>query len=1403
MEPGANIAELTEADYLPLNETVRAAAALVAEYEARNGLMEYTWPLDFDRANSSTNSTTGPFSKRAATATSYWYANISPKGKSPFHPKASSYVVYKNAITDCGAKGDGLADDTKAIQDCIAAQGRCGGDSLKCASTSVMPLVLYFPPGNYLISSTIEMYFQTLLIGDPTNRPRLIAAKSFGGLGVLSSDKYIKGGGGKSWYINQSNFFRQVRNFIIDIRNTPDNPKTDPETPPPGPAALHWQVAQATSLQNIDIYMREGSRGHVGIFMENGSGGLISGLTFFGGYIGLRAGNQQFTIKNLKFDKCRTAISAIWDWTFLWTNLKITGSDIGIDLINTDLKTQAKPMQTFAYLLVDSAISAKTGIRSQPFMANDGYAQLTLDNVDFAGSGTAIQQTSGAAILPGAPKIDSWIWGVVASKQSPTGRLVRGEAANPVRVKPAGLLGGPNGGYFDRPRPQYEDVPASSFRNALSNGCKGDGVADDTECLRKLFKEPGHVFLPAGAYRVTDTVNIWPGLKIVGEAWSAIVASGDKFKDMTKPHVMIKVGDKGETGDVEISDILFAAEGPVAGAVLVEWNIRASKPGSAGMWDSHFWVGGNAGSKLTAKECPRLTGIVNTNCIAVSLMMHITGPGSGYFENVWGWTADHDLEELDGTQIDIYTARGLLVESEAPTWLYATGMEHAVMYQYEIHRANNLFMGLIQTESPYFQSYPVASKPFDKSVGLFKGDPTFRSCSPSNPNSCMAWGLRVEHSSNILVYGAGMYSWFQKYAQKCLETFDCQTDLVFLSNSTNLFVYNIATVGTVEMITAPAINLNGLNFQSPRSNVSSINGWLGDVDLMREGGNEPGASITLSKEIWRFPATQEDNKGTMTVACTPPCVFVFPPATYPPLQPPPITTTWGGRQYVITPPAIPSPTIDWLPVTYNTSGLVQVTPAPRRWNITVPPWNCGAECGGNTAEFPPIPIPLPVPRDIPCHRYCDPANVTHPPVVIIPGPPPGPPPPGTDNWDGWNNTNITIFPWDRCTPETCPEDCEGDNDCVVPPPCILPICLRGRDCMGITCKQGGKCEGDDCVQGGDCYGDECEEGGACVGPQCQGGGKCVGKKCKKGGDCQGSSCGGGGGCEGNANCKDGGCQGPGCHTPGGGGSVGGGSGGSPGPCNTPNCKPPPPPPCDGCPPPPPPPGGEQGEEEEEEEEEEDELICFLDQIVDVPDKDGNTVTGKTGKAPGDGGNVGKGGVNGGGTGCLDAKGVLYANCNDVPEETEDEETGGGNGGGSGRPISCAFGAPTTTNGAQVCPTPAYCASLTTVSSCITVSNRVQTCLSSTLCVPKSTATAAPTLAISNIATCSASSSCASTSISASCPPGAKVQVRNDVQQPFDAPASVDAQPTDTPSRPATTITRASERTEALISQGED
>lgn len=200
----------TAADYMPHNQTVKEAAALLAEF-----------------------SNLGKPKKRAAQATSYWLANTR-HGKSPFNP-TGGYQVFRNVQTDCGARGDGVTDDTQAIQNCIANQNRCGGN---CGSSTVAGAVIYFPPGNYIISTSIQMYYYTQMVGDATQMPTLTASSSFVGLGVLSSDYYFPGGNGAEWYVNQNNFYRQVRNFVIDTRNVPTSQV----------AGLHWQVAQATSL---------------------------------------------------------------------------------------------------------------------------------------------------------------------------------------------------------------------------------------------------------------------------------------------------------------------------------------------------------------------------------------------------------------------------------------------------------------------------------------------------------------------------------------------------------------------------------------------------------------------------------------------------------------------------------------------------------------------------------------------------------------------------------------------------------------------------------------------------------------------------------------------------------------------------------------------------------------------------------------------------------------------------------------------------------------------------------------------------------------------------------------------------------------------------------------------------
>ena len=107
---------------------------------------------------------------------------------------------------------------------------------------------------------------------------------------------------------------------------------------------------------------------------------------------------------------------------------------------------------------------------------------------------------------------------------------------------------------------------------------------------------------------------------------------------------MVRVGDPGSEGTVELQDLIFATKGPTAGAVLVEWNIKASDQGKAALWDCHARIGGATGTELTPAECPPITDGIDPKCQAASLMMHITPHASGYFENMWLWVADHMIE---------------------------------------------------------------------------------------------------------------------------------------------------------------------------------------------------------------------------------------------------------------------------------------------------------------------------------------------------------------------------------------------------------------------------------------------------------------------------------------------------------------------------------------------------------------------------------------------------------------------------------------------------------------------------------------------------------------------------------------------------------------------------------------
>ncbi len=308
------------------------------------------------------------------------------------------------------------------------------------------------------------------------------------------------------------------------------------------------------------------------------------------------------------------------------------------------------------------------------------------------------------------------------------------------------------------------------------------------------------------------------------------------------------------------------------------------------MWNSHFRVGGAEGTNLQLEDCPARSD-VNPNCMAASLLLHVTTDSSGYFDNVWVWVADHGLDNPlnaeaynnpEGiplnvqTQISINAARGLLIESQGPTWLYGTSSEHTQMYQYQLQNASNIFLGHMQTETPYYQPNPNALEPYKAGGSGFPSDPSFDNCADDLCEG--AWALRILVSTDIFIYAAGFYSFFQDNQLGCTAEENCQLALIETNFASSLWIYNIFTKGNIEIVT-PRGGLRPLLFNSTSRNgyTSEIAAWLALSTQGEDIGSEPGEGsgiVTIDPDLW-----SGEPEDPVTVQCHPPCTYVLPPLT--------------------------------------------------------------------------------------------------------------------------------------------------------------------------------------------------------------------------------------------------------------------------------------------------------------------------------------------------------------------------------------------------------------------------------------------------------------------------------------------------------------------------------------------
>jgi glucan 1,3-beta-glucosidase len=319
----------------------------------------------------------------------FWYEQIDHNGIRPFATNATDWKVYRN-VRDYGAKGDGAADDSAAIQAAINDGDRGPGGNGK--GTTGAPAVVYFPSGTYLMANPVQLYVDTVLLGNPISRPTLKASSNFTGNTLV----YAK----DPAFDATTNFYIAIKNFIFDSTSVAASAQF---------FLLDWSVSQATQLTNNLFRMPQASS-HTGVAMpEGGSGTYMGNLDFEGGSVGLNVNNQQYSIKDVSFSGCSTGILISHGFDLVFQGIRFTDCDIGINA------TAGGVGNVGSYVLLDStadSVSTLVLTKSQNVAGSNtttGDDSVVIDNVSVRNVDRTV--VAGNATLLTGSVDGTWVYG--------------------------------------------------------------------------------------------------------------------------------------------------------------------------------------------------------------------------------------------------------------------------------------------------------------------------------------------------------------------------------------------------------------------------------------------------------------------------------------------------------------------------------------------------------------------------------------------------------------------------------------------------------------------------------------------------------------------------------------------------------------------------------------------------------------------------------------------------------------------------------------------------------------------------------------------------------------------------------------------------------------------------------
>lgn len=159
--------------------------------------------------------------------------------------------------------------------------------------------------------------------------------------------------------------------------------------------------------------------------------------------------------------------------------------------------------------------------------------------------------------------------------------------------------------------------------------------------------------------------------------------------------------------------------------------------------------------------------------------------------------------------------------------MVGTAFEHSTLYQYNFHGAKDIFAGMQQCETPYWQGGTVlAPDPWSPALVTPYGDPDYSNCGGGDVQCRMAWFEYITSSSNLFLYAGGFWTFFNGgNPSPCSgNPGNCQSNAVDIKGSNGIYMYGLNTKSNLNMVTGDNGLLVTMN--------NNPGGWGGVVAAM-------------------------------------------------------------------------------------------------------------------------------------------------------------------------------------------------------------------------------------------------------------------------------------------------------------------------------------------------------------------------------------------------------------------------------------------------------------------------------------------------------------------------------------------------------------------------------------------